>query len=312
MSHPFEVGKTYRNRAGEYAVVSIEGDQMKIRYVDGRVLDTAVDIQARIWENIQFEEQMARAEERQRLAREARQAVRMRTRRARTKPQFGGFQTADFEPKERGIAWTTRKEFGRVLAYELTQRTAGVFSHWIVPRESRVHVARIDQYDKDQRDRNAAFFAAASETGLSIGFRVSKPSGETEDTWPWSRFVEALSTDGELRRVVHGIMEGQPAVLDVYAMQVRFGRVGRATVHEDGFEWQRETAGQEETRSLDWDGLVELLGTLTSESRSVLYFRTVFSPEEAVEAGGNLAQQVADHLERMAPLYDAAVGAGGK
>jgi hypothetical protein len=83
MSHPFEVGKDYRNRSGQYVVQAIEGDWMKIRYTSGSTLETRISIQARIWENIQFEEQMARDEERVRLAREARLEARKRTSRAR-------------------------------------------------------------------------------------------------------------------------------------------------------------------------------------------------------------------------------------
>ncbi|NIV35778.1 MAG: hypothetical protein GWN58_41905, partial [Anaerolineae bacterium] len=64
MSHPFEVGKPYRNRIGQYTVQEIEGDRMVIRYEDGKTLITSARIQARIWENIQFEHQMAMAEER--------------------------------------------------------------------------------------------------------------------------------------------------------------------------------------------------------------------------------------------------------
>ena len=105
MSHPFEVGKPYRNRVGEYVVQEIAGDQMVIRYVDGRTLTTSVTIQARIWENIQFEKQLARAEERRQQAQEARQAARRRTARRKARPTFGGFEEADFETKTRGIAW---------------------------------------------------------------------------------------------------------------------------------------------------------------------------------------------------------------
>jgi hypothetical protein len=76
MSHPFEVGKTYRNRAGEYVVQALDDDRMTIRYQDGRILVTSAQMQARIWENIQFERQMARAEERQRQALEARKTNR--------------------------------------------------------------------------------------------------------------------------------------------------------------------------------------------------------------------------------------------
>ena len=57
MSHPFEVGRQYRNRIGEYVVEWVEGDKMKIRYVGGGTMVTDVNIQARIWENIQFEQQ---------------------------------------------------------------------------------------------------------------------------------------------------------------------------------------------------------------------------------------------------------------
>ena len=52
-SHPFEVGKQYRNRDGEYQVVSIDEPNMVIRYRDGYVIESSIVLQARIWENIQ-------------------------------------------------------------------------------------------------------------------------------------------------------------------------------------------------------------------------------------------------------------------
>lgn len=51
--HPFRVGKQYRNRDGEYQVVSIDEPNMVIRYLDGRTVISAITLQARIWENIQ-------------------------------------------------------------------------------------------------------------------------------------------------------------------------------------------------------------------------------------------------------------------
>ena len=49
MSHPFEVGRTYRNRNGEYVVEAIDGNKMRIKYANGGTLTTDVAIQARIW-----------------------------------------------------------------------------------------------------------------------------------------------------------------------------------------------------------------------------------------------------------------------
>jgi hypothetical protein len=51
--HPFQVGKLYRNRDGEYQVISINEPNMLIRYLDGRTVESPIVLQARIWENIQ-------------------------------------------------------------------------------------------------------------------------------------------------------------------------------------------------------------------------------------------------------------------
>jgi hypothetical protein len=52
-AHPFKVGKQYRNRDGEYQVISINEPNMVIRYRDGRTVESSIALQARIWENIQ-------------------------------------------------------------------------------------------------------------------------------------------------------------------------------------------------------------------------------------------------------------------
>ncbi len=315
MSHPFEVGKMYRNRVGEYVVVHIEGDKMKIRYVDGGTLDTDVAIQTRIWENIQFEDQMKRAEERQRLAREARLAARRRTRRARAKPKFAGFQSTDFEPKKRGIAWSSRKELGKVLAYELNQRTKRTFGHWIVPRKPRVHVAVKEHYEKISSattDVNAALFVAADEKGIACGFRVTKPDDASDSlnaAWPWSRFLESLGSDDKTREALHAAMESQELVLDVYATKVSFGQVGRITLQDSQFLWQHEEADQEVSQPMDWDGLVEALLALAPGKRCTLYLRRRISAEDCLEGGSEFSGAIADIFEALVPVYDASVNA---
>ena len=51
--HPFQIGKQYRNRDGEYHVISINEPNMTIRYLDGRIIESSIMLQTRIWENIQ-------------------------------------------------------------------------------------------------------------------------------------------------------------------------------------------------------------------------------------------------------------------
>jgi hypothetical protein len=310
MSHPFEVGKTYRNRIGEYVVQAIDGESMKIRYTNGKTQDTRVVIQARIWENIQFEEQMARQEERERLSREARMAARKRkarARRARAQPRFQGFEESDFEPKQRGIAWSSRKELGKVLAQQLGQRATGEFDHWIVPRQSRVHVARKEVYDLDARDRNAALFVAAGEGGITYGYRVGKPDGKAADSWPWAQLLAALSDDA-LRRALRATMKEHDLTMDLYAENVSYGQVGQISVQARGFLWQHQTAEQDMTRRMNWDALIEYLQTEGAERRCDLYLCKRLPVSDALGAGEEIAKEIVSLFEALLPVYDASVG----
>jgi hypothetical protein len=312
MSHPFEVGKTYRNRVGEYVVQAIEGEWMRLRYTNGKTLDTRVSIQARIWENIQFEEQIARQDERERLSREARIAARRRSaraRRAKAKPQFEGFQEIDFKPKKRGLSWRSRKELGKVLAQELGKRVAGDFGTWIVPRQSRVHVARKEHYDTDARDRNAAFFVAADEKGIIYGFRVGKPDGKAADDWPWSVLLGALS-DSAVRRKLRAAMKAHDLSLDLYAMHVSYGQVGQISLQPRGFLWEHQTAEQEMTRRMNWGDLTEYLQDEGAERRCDLYLRKRTPVADALAAGKDIAKEIANVFEALVPVYDVSVAAG--
>jgi hypothetical protein len=57
----FEEGGTYRNRRGEYTVLSISGGKMVVRFTDGTTATLNMGIQERIWENIVAETEAATA-----------------------------------------------------------------------------------------------------------------------------------------------------------------------------------------------------------------------------------------------------------
>lgn len=315
MSHPFKVGKTYRNRVGEFVVQEIDDEEMTIRYVGGGSLTTNVYLQARIWENIQFEEQMAREDERRRLAQEARVVARKRAareKREKARPRFSGFQESDFEAKKRGIAWSSRKELGALLAHELSQRIEGEFSSWIVPRKSEVHVARKDRYDAEGRETNAAFSVAVDENGPVFGLVVGKPSGKVKADWPWSVLLAALADNDKVRRAVRAAMRANDLVLDVYAMDVRFGQVGKIEYQARGFLWTQETADQDVTKRMNWPDVVDYLQTVAPTKRCILYLRRRTPPAVALKAGAAVSMQMVDLFEALAPIYDEISAAYGQ
>ena len=310
MSHPFEVGKTYRNRISEYVVQAIDGERMTIRYEDGRMLATTVRIQARIWENIQFEHQMAMAEERKRLAAEERKEARLRAARAkreRAKPKFAGFQESDFEPKKRGIAWSSRKELGRVLAYELTQKVEGTFGHWIVPRRSKLQVARQDKYNTEIRETNAAFLVAADEEGLSYGFQVGKPAGRSKAAWPWRALVDRLVKTKGAKQALHEALEQNDLQIDVWAMKTSFRQVARITAEGEGFLWEHEDAEQEISRQMNGEELAEYLKSVTPTKRCELHVRKRVPVKTVLKAGPAVSGEILKVIEALMPIYNASV-----
>jgi hypothetical protein len=312
MSHPFEVGKTYRNRAGEYVVQALDDDRMTIRYQDGRILVTSAQMQARIWENIQFERQMARAEERQRQALEARKTTRQRTARvkqARPKPTFGGFEASDFEPKKRGIAWSSRRELGRVLAKELSERTKATFDQWAAPRQSRVHVARKGSYDPEAREANASLYVAVNEKGVTYGFRVGRLPGKEEGDWPWARLVNALSDEKQVQPLLHSAQDAHHLRMDIYAMEISYGLVAQVTVEGNAFLWQHKDAEQEVQQTMNAQELATYLRSLAPNKRCGLYVRKRLSPQAAQQAGAKVVDEIIAVLEALVPLYDISVGA---
>lgn len=313
MLHPFEVGKTYRNRTGEYVVQSMDGDRMTIRYVGGATLETSASLQARIWENIQFEEQMVREEERWRQAQEAR-AARQRTPRDRVakpaKPpaRFTGFDAKAFEPTKRGVPWTNREELGRLLAEDLSRRMAGDFGHWAVPRQPLVHVARKEYHDPGARDTNAALFVATDEQGLTYGYYVTKPDGQEKAQWPWTAFVATLVGDDEARAALRSAMLAHGLSLDFYTTEVGYGQVAQVIADDRSFLWQHETVEQAVTRQMEWDELLDFLQTAGGRKRSELYVRKRVDSGAVVKKGAAIAVEIAAVLEALVPVYDASVG----
>jgi hypothetical protein len=53
----FEVNRSYANRKGTYTVLAIDPPKMTVRYDDGTTAELNMEIQGRIWENMQSEEE---------------------------------------------------------------------------------------------------------------------------------------------------------------------------------------------------------------------------------------------------------------
>jgi hypothetical protein len=103
MNHPFKVGEIYKNRIGAYEVVRIDEKSvtMLIRYLDsGEEFESKIDVQARILQNIHWDEQMAREEKE---AAEARYQQGYGD-------EFTGLIPSDFKTNVEGTTWRSRRK----------------------------------------------------------------------------------------------------------------------------------------------------------------------------------------------------------
>jgi hypothetical protein len=230
-----------------------------------------------------------------------------RAKREKAKPKFAGFEESDFEPKQRGIAWSTRKELGKVLAYELTQSTEGTFGHWIVPRRSKLEVARQDSFNTENRETNAAFLIAAAEDGLSFGFNVGKPAGQSKAAWPWQALLDKLTKTKTLSKTLHEALAEHDLQIDVWAMTKSYQQVARITAEGEEFLWQQEDAEQEVTRQMDGEELAEYLKSVTPTKRCELHVRKQLPVNKALKAGPKVSGEILEVLEALMPIYDASV-----
>lgn len=95
--------------------------------------------------------------------------------------------------------------------------------------------------------------------------------------------------------------------LDVYAMELSYGQVGRISLQPRGFLWRHETEDQEITRKMDWGQLVDYLNTVAPGARAGLHLRQQIPPAAALEAGDSIAGSILDLLEALLPVYDASI-----
>lgn len=318
MRNPFKVGKEYRNRDGKYEVVELDAPHMVIQYSDGRLLETTVEMQARIWRNIRLDER-AKQEAKERAER-ARLRRRRRNRRGR---ESEGLEESDFKDGVTGTSWRRRERFGGLLAQRLTDVTPHFFQSYTVYRQPEVHIVQPDHYKRKTKERSVRYVFSLDEEKATFGLYVEKKAGEMDERWHWPYFVDGLMEVQE---------EIEPALRehDVH-WELREGeegeRVARVEPTEDGLLWK----GSDEESELQWADFVERLRELDAEKRYSLYLCTSIEKSEALDAGdevaevyqkpkrtrrfkaqsNELAERVIEVYQALLPLYMVAVPGEG-
>ena len=295
MEHPFKVGERYRNRNGEYEVIELREPQMMIRYSDGRTLKTTIELQARIWQNIQAE---ARAERQVRM-----RAPRPKRRGRQKGIEFQGLQDHDFQKGVGGTSWRARKSLGGLLAQQMSDTTRYFFQSYAIYRRAEVHIARLEYYHTDTKWHVAKFVFYLGPQSATYGFYIEKNNGPMDDTWHWLNFLVALENNGALQKKIQAAMYQQKLYWEIYVWDDG-GLVAKTRADQNGLKWEWESKEQK-VDSISWSQFIERLGAIETNKWRDVYLCARIGKEQALATGIHLAKRVTEVYRALLPLYEA-------
>jgi hypothetical protein len=296
MSHPFKVGGAYRNRHGAYEVVELDGPRMVIQYTDGRQLETTVELQARIWNNIRAEARVRRSR-----GRRTRPAPKPRSRGSRRGLAFHGLQDHDFKRGIAGTHWRARTHLGGLLAQRMTNKSGHLFQSYAIYRRAEVHIARPDYYNSKLKQQRAKFVLQLDPGGATYGFYIEKNEGPMDDTWDWPRFMNALSRRAKLRGQVEEAARRLGLRWAIY-VPPDDGLIAQVRASPTAWIWEPREADHSE--EIDWAAFRKRLRGIEAEKWCDLYLCAWMAKEDAIAAGIEIADPVTEVYRALLPLYE--------
>lgn len=295
----FKVGGTYANRKGAYEVVSLSrGDgEMLIRYVDtGEDVETTIDMQRRIWENMNLEQQQAvrdAAEEEASYQKGYGEA-------------FSGLQESDFKTSTEGTTWRSRQNLAGRVALAASEGTPYTFVSWSIYRWPVAFLTHREDYEMaafELGSRKAKFTIELDDEFAYYGFYVERSDGPMDAVWDWTRMSVALISDQRLADVISRAESEHGA---------RF--LGRMSTGEERFHFGNGLAkgarplwDEELAPRIPVSERVKLLDTIPDGYWGEVYVLAQMPKQQAIDKGVRVAEAMVNLIEELFPLYAASV-----
>lgn len=282
----FNVDEQYENEKGVFTVVSIHRDEMVIRWENGEEIRTEIELQRRIAERRQWEEQ-------KRLA--AAEAARKPSRKsAGKKTVFSGFAATDFKKSASGTTWRSRNQLGAAVAQKI-ETTVFKFNSWAFGNKPEMHVQDTKHHGKGEADHQAKFFVRVDQQALYYGFRVARPATKNETSSDWNAFYEWLNQP-ENEQTLRAI-----AVQDNLSFcNLASPSTGTRRASDKG--WHSE-AGEVQPGK---ETLTAYINDTPESNPFDLALAATMNKDDAVARGADIAKTIAELFTRLLPLYRAA------
>jgi hypothetical protein len=298
VDHPFVIGKVYANRQGAYKVVKIDDQtgKMLVRYLDSGEKTVDIKIQARIWHNLQADEQAA-----------AQRAGELDAKSQRGYgTDFTGLTSSDFKTSTEGTNWRSRAGLAGQVARFASKGTPYTFVSWSIYRWPVAFLTHREDYSMaafEMGSRKAKFTLEVDDDYLYYGLYVEKGDEPMDHLWDWPRLTQALKVDKALQSVLVAAESAHGAGF--------IGRMSKGDEHfhfANGLEMGAESLWDEsQPARLGVDERVAQLESIPDDHWGEIYIIARMPKQDAIALGVDVARKVAGLIEALLPLYEAAV-----
>lgn len=282
----FNVDEQYENEKGVFTVVSIDRDDMVIRWENGEEIRTEIDLQRRIFERRQWEEQ--------KLAAAAEAARKPSRKTAGKKSVFTGLAPTDFKKSASGTTWRSRNQLGAAVAQQIDTRLFK-FNSWAFGNKPEMHVQDVKHHGRGEAENQAKFFVRVDPQTLYYGFRLARPVDKAQGQTEWDGFFEWL-TQPENEQALRTIaIETQLTVCNL-------ANPATGSLQASAEGWTKDGSGKPASA----EALTRYITDIPETGPLDLAFVARIDKDAAVASGSDIAKPIAQLLTRLLPLYQAA------
>ena len=285
----FCVDQQYENEKGVFTVISIDNEEMVIRWKNGEQIRTEIDLQQRIQARRQREKF-----DMERLASIARFSSRKSTSSSGGQ-EFHGFQTSDFKNSAAQTTWRSRNQLGGAVTHHLP-KTGFKFNSWAFGQKPEIHWLDTEQRSRDGAEYQARFFVRVDRLSLTFGFGVARPDAANGAIRDWESFTGWVAQQENEDMIHHLAIDNDLAVHD----SARLSFLGLEALEDawliDGPKEQKKVAS-----------LAAYLESLPALGSAVFEISIKIDKDAALERGAGVAQDIAQVFTKLMPLYRAAI-----
>lgn len=283
----FAVDGQYENEKGVFTVLSMHRGQMVIRWENGEEIKTDINLQRRIAERRQWEEN-------KRLA-DAEAALHPVTKSGGKKSVFPGFAPTDFKKSASGTTWRSRYQLGAAVTQKI-DTTRFNFNSWAFGHKPEMHVQDVKHHGHAAAEAQAVFFVRVDQETLHYGFQVVRPDNNDGAGTDWEAFSKWLALP-ENDQLLRSIAAGD----NLTACNRTTPSSIALSASDDG--WRIENNGQSSAR----ETLSAYIQDTPETEPFELEIAATMDKSTAVAGGLDIAKNIAQLFTQLLPLYKAAV-----